>query len=202
MKKKILLSFLTLIVAALLLNVSAQSTNNWSKHKAKKWMKKKEWAGGLQLNPHKTTNAQEFAHQYEINKTYWDKAFAFLKEHDLNTIAKGKYPIDAENVTASVTFDSSKDFEKTKWESHRKFIDLQYVIEGEEKIGLYPVAKATVIKEYDDKKDVANYEAPGKLYSAKPGTFFLFFPSDAHRPNITPGGNKPVKKIVIKIRYT
>ena len=51
-----------------------------------------------------------------------------------------------------------------------------------------------------EKKDVANYSAKEELYSAKPGTFFIFFPSDAHKPNITTGGNKPDKKIVIKVK--
>jgi YhcH/YjgK/YiaL family protein len=178
----------------------AQNTNEWTKNKSKKWFKEKEWLGGLELKPHKTVDVQEFARQYHLNKSYWDKAFAFLKNTDLNKIAKGKYPIDGENVYASVTADSSKNFDKTNWESHRKYIDIQYVINGEEKIGVYPVSKATVTKEYDDKKDAANYSADGKLYSATPGTFFIFFPSDAHRPNITPGGNKVVKKIVIKVR--
>jgi beta-galactosidase beta subunit len=40
----------------------------------------------------------------------------------------------------------------------------------------------------------------GKIYAVPAGTFILFFPIDAHRPNITPGGNKVVKKIVIKIK--
>ena len=55
---------------------------------------------------------------------------------------------------------------------------------------------------YDASKDLVNYSGEGKFYTATPGTFFLFFPKDAHRPNVTPAGNKPDKKIVIKIRYT
>ena len=74
------------------------------------------------------------------------------------------------------------------------------MINGEEMIGIFPASKATIIKEYDEKRDAANYSADGKLYTALPGTFFIFFPSDAHRPNITPGGNKVVKKIVIKVK--
>jgi biofilm protein TabA len=176
-------------------------TGEWSKHKAKKWFKKKEWLGGLQLTPHSSVDVQQFAKQYHLNKIYWDKAFAYMKNNDLNSIAVGKYPIDGDNVFASVTEDATKDFDKTNWESHKKYIDIQYVILGEEKIGVYPVAKATVTKEYDEKKDAANYTAEGEIYNATPGTFFIFFPSDAHRPNITPGGNKKDKKIVIKVRY-
>ena len=192
---------LILLISFLWLGISAQS-NEWSKKKAKKWFKKKEWLDGLSLKPSKSVDYREFARQYHANKAWWDAAFAFLKNQDLNKIAKGKTTIDGDNVYASVTFDSTKNFDKTNWESHRKYIDLQYVINGAEKIGVYPVAKATVTKEYDEKRDAANYSAEGKLYDAGPGTFFLFFPSDAHRPNITPGGNLPDKKIVIKIRYT
>jgi YhcH/YjgK/YiaL family protein len=199
MKKIILFS---VVVFSFFLQSQAQTApaKTVSKKEAKKWLKKKEWAGGLSLNPHKTIDAQEFYRQYQAHKTYWDEAFAFLKGHDLSTLSTGKHGIDGENVYASVTESRSKDFDSTQWESHRKYIDLQYVIDGKELIGVEPVSKATVIKPYDEKKDVANYTADGKLYAATPGTFFIFFPSDAHRPNITPGGNKVVKKIVIKVR--
>lgn len=171
-----------------------------SKKQAKKWFAKKEWLGGAKLSPHTTINKQEFAQQYQLNKMYWDKAFAFLKDHNLDSLPKGKYVIDGDNVTASVSNDPSKDFEKTNWESHRKFIDVQCIISGEEKMGVWPLSDATVIKPYDEKKDVANYTAAGKFYVAGAGEFFIFFPDDVHRPNITPGGNKVVKKIVIKVR--
>ena len=189
-------SFLSLTVFA----QQPMSSHTWTKQEVKKWFKQKEWLNGLELTPHRSINQAEFARQYQQNKIYWDKAFNFLKEQNLLTIAKGKYSIDGDNVFASVTEDPSKDFDKTNWESHRKYIDIQCIITGEEKMGVWPVNKATVTKAYDDNKDVANYAAGGKFYVGTPGTFFIFFSSDAHRPNITPGGNKPVKKIVIKVR--
>lgn len=203
MKKISTIGFIIFSFSFCLVDLSAQQTapgRQWTKHEVKKWFKQKAWLNGLALTPHKSINKTEFARQYQLNKAYWDKGFAFLKAQNLQTIAKGKYPIDGDNVFATVTEDSSKDFEKTSWESHRKYIDFQCIIIGNEKMGVYPIAKATVTKEYDDKKDVANYSAEGKFYVGTPGTFFIFFPTDAHRPNITPGGNKPVKKIVIKVR--
>lgn len=198
-KKHWILIVIGFVLPVLVVNLYAQSAP-LSKHAAKKWFKQKSWLNGLQMNPHQSINQLEFARQYQLNKIYWDKAFAFLKEHDLQTIAKGKYPIDGDNVFASVTEDPSKDFEKTKWESHKKYIDVQCIIIGDEKMGVYPVSKATVTNEYSAEKDVANYDAAGNYYVGSAGTFFIFFPSDAHRPNITPGGNKTVKKIVIKVR--
>jgi len=192
-------AFLSLILVLFFANsLTAQSA--MSKSDAEKWFAKKEWLDGAPLTPHESINKEEFARQYHANKTYWDEAFAFLKGHDLANLAKGRYPIDSNNVYATVTEDPTKDFDKTQWESHRKYIDLQCVITGEESMGKYPVANATVTKPYDEAKDVANYSAEGTIYPIPAGTFIIFFPSDAHRPNITPGGNKVVKKIVIKIR--
>jgi len=184
------------------MDTTAQTASKgWTKHNAKKWFTKKEWLGGLQLQPNKTINKKEFARQYHINKAYWDKAFTFLKEHDLQTLVAGRYPIDGDSVFAIVTQNPTKDYDSTQWESHRKYIDLHYVVSGEEKIGIYPITKLTVTKPYDTSKDIANYSGTGKIYSAVPGTFFLFFPSDGHRPGITPGDKKVDKKIVIKIKY-
>jgi YhcH/YjgK/YiaL family protein len=204
MKKLNLFSFFLLMLLTVT-NLAAQNTNDqhWTKHKAKKWLKHKEWANGLSIKPHKSIDAVQFATQYHLNKAYWDKAFAFLKTHDMQTIAKGRTNIEGDNgdkVYAIVTEDPSKDYEKTNWESHRKFIDLQYVIRGEEKMGKLPVTDATVTMPYNEARDLANYSGEGKIYTVPEGTFILFFPTDAHRPNITPGGNKVVKKIVVKVR--
>lgn len=191
----------TLLSAMLLLSLAAGAQEGKTAEKAaKKWFKKKEWLGGWDVKPHRSTDYSVFRQQYAANRAAWDKAFAYLKNTDLKALPKGKYPIDGENVFASVTENPSKDLDSTSWESHKKYIDLQYVIDGEELIGVYPAANATVTRAYDEKKDVMNYAADAKPYRADPSVFFLFFPSDAHRPNITPGGNRVVKKIVIKIR--
>jgi biofilm protein TabA len=181
-------------------HLSAQSSNsNWSSHKAKKWFKKKEWLNGLSITPHASIDKVQFAKQYHLNQAAWDKAFAYLKNTDLKTLANGRHVIDGENVYAIVTEAPTKDYDKTAFESHRKYIDLQYVITGEENMAKAPVTSVTISKPYDETTDLANYTGEGKIYTVPAETFMLFFPTDAHRPNITPGGNKVVKKIVIKI---
>ncbi len=196
MKKKLLFVLLAFLSCILTVNVQAQT-----KKENEAWFKKQEWLGGLKLQPYSGMDVQEFAKQYQSHKKYYDEAFAFLKNHDLSKLTPGKYPIDGDNVYASVTYDSTKDFDKSRWESHKKYTDLQYIISGEEKIGVDPGAKGlTVTEPYKEEKDVAHYIGSGKIYVAKPGTFFLFFPGTAHRPNITMNGNKPDLKIVIKIK--
>jgi len=193
------------LIASLLfsfsLGIFAQSgNNNWSEKKAKKWFKKKEYLGGLAATPHSSINKAEFAKQYHLNQSAWDKAFAYLKNTDLKTLSNGRHVIDGENVYAIVTEAPSKDYDKTAFESHRRYIDLQFVITGEENMAKAPLPSVTVNKPYDEKADIAYYTGEGKIYTVPANTFMLFFPSEAHRPNITPGGNKVVKKIVIKIK--
>jgi len=201
--KKIIFFFVISFYSLVNIHASAQTTSaTLTKKQVNDWYQKKEWLSGLQWQPHESINKAELAKQYQVNKPYWDKAFAFLKNSDLQTMAVGRYAIDGDNVYAMITENPTKDLDSTKWESHRNYIDLQSVINGEEKIGVADITKLTVTMPYDAAKDVANYSGDGKFYTALPKTFFLFFPGDAHRPNITTSGNKPDKKIVIKIRYT
>jgi biofilm protein TabA len=157
--------------------------------------------GGLSVKPHKSVNSSEFARQYQLNKADWDAAFVFLRNQDLQKLAPGRYPIDGDEVFAVVTQNPTKDFDSTQWESHRNYIDVHYVATGEEIIGVSPLSNLTITKSYDTSRDIINYSGKGDMYPAQPGTFFIFFPSDAHRPAISPGGHAADKKIVIKIRY-
>jgi len=193
---------LFLFIAFIMSTNMGFSQQKWTAASAKKWAKSRQWAGDSKLKLNSSTNYLEFARQYEVNKQYWDKAFAFLNDPKLDTLKPGKYVIDGDNVYATITEAPSKTFEQSAWESHRNYIDLQYVIHGKEKIGVAPVTSATVIKPYDTSRDAANYNAEGQFYIAMPGEFFLFFPGDAHRPNIKVEGYDTVKKLVIKIRYT
>jgi len=190
------------------INASAQSPDNdWTQKKALKWFKGGEWTNGMSLKVDRSVNLVEFARQYHKNKAYWDLVFKWLRDNDPATVAPGKYVLDSMNVTVNVTdAPSTKAFEKTSWEGHSKYIDLQYIARGKEKMGIAPISKAIVSKPYNAKNDNGVYyiaEADSKYVVAKPGTFLLFFPSDAHRPNIKVKGYNQVKKIVFKIKaYT
>jgi YhcH/YjgK/YiaL family protein len=139
--------------------------------------------------------------QYHKYKALWDKAFTFLKETNLDTIRPGKYPIDGDLVYASVTENPTKDLENAKWEFHKKYIDVQMVIKGSEKMGIVPLASTTVSEPYNEKKDVGfATSTEGNIYTVEPGVFLIFLPSDAHRPSIKVDGFDKDKKIVIKVK--
>ena len=197
MKKTILFS--AIVVIACGFRGSAQS--HWTPASARQWFNGRAWLGGLHMKPDPHINAVTFAGQYHRNRKYWEEAFAFLRDHDLAALPAGRYAIDSDHVFATVTDDSTKDFDQTRWESHRNYIDLQCVITEKEKMGRYPVARATVVRAYDPARDIANYDAPGEFFIVPAGSFMIFFPVDAHRPNITAGSRRVLeKKIVIKVQ--
>ncbi|UOE47525.1 YhcH/YjgK/YiaL family protein [Mucilaginibacter sp. SMC90] len=194
--KNIMLVILFSLTAA---GASAQQQEITAKS-AKTWVKSRVWANGLKLKLNSSTNELEFAKQYAANKAAWDKAFEFIRERNLEQIEPGKYPIDGDNVYAMITEAPSKEPEHALWESHQNYIDLQYVIKGKEKIGVAPIESLMITKPYDAEKDFANYSGDGKYFTATPDEFFLFFPSDGHRPNMKVDGYDKVKKLVIKIK--
>jgi len=197
----------TLKIATLLflfsaaITVNAQTDSAAKIKAANKWVKSHEWAKDLKIKPDPSINSVEFKKQYESDKALWDKVFLFLGDSKLSTMAPGKYPIDGDNAYAMISTGPPKKLEDVKWESHKKYIDLHYVISGKVKLGMAPVAKATVTESYSESRDAANYTVDGKFLTATPKEFFLFFPQDAHRPDIKTDGTDSLKKLVIKIKY-
>src|SRR3954471_15973539 len=113
---------ITFLVIVILLSLSSchvtaqKSAKNQSDQQIDQWFVQKEWLGGLQLQPHPSINKATFARQYQLHKDYWDKAFAFLKNNDLQTMAPGRYAIDSTNVYATITENPTKSVDSTKWE--------------------------------------------------------------------------------------
>ena len=163
-------------------------------------MAKKEWAGGIRLLPHRSVNPLNFYNEYHANKRCWDTAFGFLRHINLDTIRPGKYYLLGDSVFVTVTEAATKPKDSVQWESHKKYIDLQYIYQGKEWVGVADASKATITKPYSF--DAMNYTADGKFYVSDAAHFFLFFPNDAHRPSIQVPGFPRVKKFVIKIIVT
>ncbi|MGV3529098.1 MAG: YhcH/YjgK/YiaL family protein [Flavisolibacter sp.] len=153
----------------------------------------------LKFKPHMSIDTAEFFRQYYANQVLWDQTFDYLNTHDLSKLAPGDYPVVGQEAVVKVSYGPGKEEADAKWESHKNFIDLQYVAEGQEKIGVAPVSSAKETVPYNKKNDVTNYEADGSYYVAKPDTYFLFFPTDAHRPGIKVN-RKNIRKVVVKIR--
>lgn len=178
-----------------------EDTEKWSAAQAAEWFDSKEWLPETDFQPDASIDKKDFAVRYHRNPERWQKAFAFLTDPKLSSLDVGTYEIDGKDVYAMIQEYNSKNEEDAQYESHKVYTDLQFLISGEERIGLTELSTTTVKTPYDETKDIAFYTADGgKTLQAKPGTFFLFFPDDAHRPGMKVTENAPVRKLVIKIK--
>jgi len=173
----------------------------WSDKEINSWFARKEWSGGWTIIPDASINKREFAVSYFKNKDRWDKAFNFLKNTDFSKAEMKRYDIDDDKLYATVSEYISKNEETAQFEAHRKYIDIQYVISGKEVMNIAPLKSVNkVLMPYDAIKDI-EFVAVSKSTDLKAasGSFFIFFPDDAHRPGLKDGVNSPVRKVVIKL---
>jgi biofilm protein TabA len=199
----ILLKIMVLIsFTGLFGKLNGQDPAKWSNKEIDVWFDKKEWLNGWNINPDVSINRKEFALAYFKNKKRWDKAFTFLKNTDLKKLEIKKYDIDDVNLYASVMEYVTKNEEDAKYEAHRQYIDIQYVITGTEEMGVAPLSSLMEVTEpYDPSKDVGFMTVKdAKFYNATSDRFFIFFPDDIHRPGVKVGQNSQVTKVVVKVK--
>jgi YhcH/YjgK/YiaL family protein len=128
------------------------------------------------------------------------KAFDYLANTDFSKVEKGKYEIDGTNIFAIVNEYDTISTEGEQMESHRKYIDVQYIVTGEELIGHDFLHGQQPSQAYDESTDFMLYvEKPAFFSKLEQGSFAIFFPTDLHMPNIRVAAAVPVKKVVIKI---
>ncbi len=141
-------------------------------------------------------NAQEY---YNLSKNF-QKGFEFLKNTDLKNLDNGKYEIDGDNIFVSIQDYNTKPESEGKFEAHKKYADIQFIITGEEKIGFTNVKNCTPTTFYDDTNDIIFLEGKGDFIKAVENTFLIFLPQDAHMPCISIDNSKYVKKAVVKVK--
>ncbi|MEN6296343.1 MAG: YhcH/YjgK/YiaL family protein [Rectinema sp.] len=131
-----------------------------------------------------------------------DVAFDWLNEGAWRQLSAGKYPIQDDDVFALVQEYVTKEQSACRFESHRKYIDIQMLISGEEIIEALSLDSLKVVEPY--KSDIEFFALPedkkAHALSMSPGQIAIFFPEDAHRPCMKVGDSaESVKKIVVKV---
>jgi YhcH/YjgK/YiaL family protein len=138
------------------------------------------------------------AHLYYTVNSKLKRAFDYIHQINADTIPAGRYEIDSTNIYALVQQYNTTLKEQGVWEAHRRYIDLQYVVQGAEGIG-YANINHLEQGEYDAGKDFLPLHGEGRLVTLRSGSFVLLLPEDAHMPGMAVDSPAPVKKIVIKI---
>ena len=128
------------------------------------------------------------------------EGFRFLRAAPLKTLPVGRTDIAGSSLFALIQDYQTKPVEQGFWESHRRYIDIQYIVTGVEKLGHSPVENLRVTDPYDEGKDLIKYAgAGGDFLTLREGQFAVFFPQDGHMPGIRIDGPAAVRKVVVKV---
>jgi len=124
--------------------------------------------------------------------------------HRLNAdMPEGKCWIREPEIYADVSSYTTRPVCETRLETHKRYVDIQIMLTGSERMDVTPPDALVPDTEYDEEKDIRFYkriETPAVRLLMAPGNFALFFPQDAHAPQLTPHSEAlKVKKVVIKI---
>ena len=125
----------------------------------------------------------------------------WLRAFDPGT-ADGRHDVDGDDVFALVSTYHTGPATEKRFETHRVYLDLQYVAAGTERILHAPADGLAVETPYDEAKDIAFYAEPKASSSLllRAGDLAVFHPADAHKPGCMAGGRDEVRKVVVKVR--
>ena len=138
-------------------------------------------------------------------------ALEFLSATDFTELESGRHELPEANGYFMVQRYETRAADQAAYESHRRFIDIQYVACGRERILWRPISELKVTHEYDEAGDYALYASEGIGEHAElamaPGYFAIFYPEDGHAPGLNPSvgqvvgstGAESMLKIVVKL---
>ncbi len=136
--------------------------------------------------------------RYATLHPLFQRAFDYIRDTDLYALAPGRYNIVGDDLIAIVEHVPAKTKEMARLEAHRRYIDIQLVLEGDETMGWKPLADClNPVSEHSEEKDIRFFhDAPASWVPVPPDHFCIFFPEDAHAPLV---GSGNIKKVIFKI---
>ena len=132
----------------------------------------------------------------------WEDGFResvdFLSGREIHTLPQGWHDVSSDSIRASISKGQGRRRRCARLETHRKHIDLQFILSGTDRIGWKPRSACRKRHgEYDDNADVEFFDdEPDLWFKLQSGMFVIFFPEDAHMPQICTG---LIHKVVVKL---
>lgn len=117
-------------------------------------------------------------------------------------MSNGDHDLDGDRLSARVMTYMTAPAEQRKFEYHRKYIDVQVMLEGCERHDVAPAKNLAPIGTFDAEKDILFLEPP-ELFATvnlEPGWFAVYFLHDNHRPNCSIGSPEQVRKVCMKVK--
>lgn len=146
----------------------------------------------------------EFADRYVALHPQFGEAFRFLRRYDASTAIPGRHNLaeqaDDESDAPFLIIEKAegRGQDAARVEYHRRYIDIQFVAEGCERIGWIPTGLCKdPAGNFDAEKDIGFFQDAAQTWLEIPaGCFAIFFPEDGHAPL---AGTGSVHKVVVKI---
>ena len=129
-----------------------------------------------------------------------EQAYQFLISFDPSQYEDGRIEL-GNNMYVNIESYNTQIRSERRYEAHRKYIDIQYMIQGEEIITVAPVSNLKVIDSYNESRDIEFYEGnlTGMDYSLRSGEFLILKPGEGHMPCVALNGKQQVRKAVVKV---
>lgn len=140
----------------------------------------------------------ESAGRYASLHPLFQQAFDYARTTNLLTLTPGRYSIVGEQLFVIIENAAGRTREAARLECHRRHIDIQLVLTGDEEMGWKPLADCTQpVEQFNAEKDIQFFhDAPASWIAVPPGHFCIFFPEDAHAPLV---GNASMRKAIFKV---
>lgn len=136
-----------------------------------------------------------------LNEHFY-KACNFVMRENLGMLQHGKHQILTDKIFAVVSEYDTKDYQFDLWEIHKRYADLQIVLEGFEVIAYSPIGYLKEKEPYNCDKDFALFvgdPAEKVFLHLDKVNFCIFFPGEPHIPGLTKKQTTKVRKLVVKI---
>lgn len=131
-----------------------------------------------------------------------EKALDFLRTTDFTALAPGVVDIDGRNIFAQVLDLTTQTWDENRPEVHRRYLDIQFLAWGEEKIGVaIDTGNNEISESMLEQRDIIFYHGSENesFIEMTPGTYAIFFPQDVHRPACIKNKVSAIRKIVVKV---
>ncbi|MDR1932204.1 MAG: YhcH/YjgK/YiaL family protein [Spirochaetales bacterium] len=130
-----------------------------------------------------------------------DAAIDYLLKTDVTKLPDGKHPVCGDDLIAQASHYETKSLAEARFEAHKKYIDIQMVLDGKEGCYYLPLEGLEEDGPFQEDRDLGFYKGGETIgFPLEAGMFAVFFPHDAHKPSCDFEGKKSkIHKVVLKV---
>ena len=121
---------------------------------------------------------------YKFSNRKISKAMKLILNTDFRNKESGKYELEGDELFYFVNDYKTKPVSETVPELHKRYIDIQYIAEGTERIGYAPYSRQKVFKRYNNENDIAFYKSAMSYITLTKRMFAIINTMELHQPGI------------------